>query len=76
MGVVSGCNGQTTSFPGSVTGTTVSLGPKSCAYSVTERGPFIHDYSNTVSGDCSGYLNPGDKKTCVVTNTFVPGDHT
>lgn len=76
MGVFSGCNGQTTSFPDSENGTAVSLGPKSCVYSITERGPFIHDYRNTVSGDCGGYLNPGDKKTCLVTNTFVPGDHT
>jgi hypothetical protein len=76
MGVLSGCNGQTTSFPDSESGNAVSLGPKFCVYSITERGPFIHDYRDTVSGDCGGYLNPGDKKTCMVTNTFVPGDHT
>jgi hypothetical protein len=76
MGVFSGCNGQTTSFLGSESGTTVSLGPTSCAYSITERGPFIHNYTNTVSGDCRFVLNPGDIQTCIVTNTFVPGDHT
>jgi hypothetical protein len=76
MGVFSGCNAKTTSFPGSERGTTVSLGPTSCAYNITERGPFINNYTLTVSGECSGYLNPGDKKTCIETNTFVPGDHT
>jgi hypothetical protein len=77
MGVYSGCNGgKTTLFPGSEKGTTVSLGPTSCMYSTTESGPFIHDYKNTVSANCSGLLNPGDKKICIVTNTFIPGDHT
>jgi hypothetical protein len=75
MGVYSGCNGKTTSFPGSERGTTVSLGPTSCAYSITESGPFIHSYKNTVSGNCPHVLNPADMQSCIVTNTFVPGDH-
>jgi hypothetical protein len=75
MGVFSGCNGQTTSFPGSEKGTTVSLGPTSCSYAITEQGPFIHNYTNALSANCPRVLNPGDKQTCIVTNTFVPGDH-
>lgn len=71
MGVTSGCDGTEKLFPGTESGTPVTLGPTTCAYSITERGSAIYNYTYSFSGDCGGYLNPGDKEKCVWTNTYV-----
>ncbi len=66
---VNGTNVQpSASFPGSETGTTVTLNVGS--YSVTETHQ--PDYVETTSGDCSGAIALGDQKTCTITNTYMP----
>ena len=57
------------SFPGSSSGTTVTLGQGS--YQVTETG-IAANYNPTYSSDCSGTISAGQTKTCTVTNTFTP----
>ena len=37
-------------------------------YSVSESGP--SDYTVSKSGSCSGTINPGQTKTCTITNTY------
>jgi hypothetical protein len=66
---VNGTNVQpSASFPGSESGTTVSLNVGS--YSVTES--HLANYVETTSGDCSGTIALGDQKTCTITNTYTP----
>jgi hypothetical protein len=69
---VTGNNPDPSSFPGSGTGTTVTLGPGS--YSVTED-PFQTfpplTLTPTFSPECSGNIAAGETKNCVVTNTFT-----
>lgn len=66
---VNGTNVQpSASFPGSESGTTVSLNVGS--YSVTES--HLANYAETTSGDCSGTIALGDQKTCTITNTYTP----
>jgi uncharacterized repeat protein (TIGR01451 family) len=55
-------------FPGSTTGTTVTLNQGS--YSVTETPD--PDYTTTYSADCTGTINVGEEKTCTVTNDDKP----
>jgi hypothetical protein len=57
------------SFPGSSSGTTVTIGQGS--YQVTETG-IAANYNPTYSSDCSGTISAGQTKTCTVTNTFTP----
>ncbi len=57
------------SFPGSSSGTTVTLGRGS--YQVTETG-IADNYNPTYSSACSGSISAGQTKTCTVTNTFTP----
>jgi hypothetical protein len=60
-------------FPGSETGTEVTLGFGS--YRVTERIPntVIQQHTFTqFSQDCSGVIHPDETKTCTVTNIFNP----
>jgi len=60
-----------TSFPGSSSGTTVTLsaGP----YSVREVPPIGVAYVPTFSADCSGEIHAGEVKHCLVTNTIHTG---
>ena len=57
------------SFPGSSSGTKVTLGQGS--YQVTETG-IADDYTPSYSSACSGSISAGQTKTCTVTNTFTP----
>jgi hypothetical protein len=66
-------------FPGSETGTDVTLGFGS--YQVTEVIPGagsglsnLNSYSAQFSTDCSGVIHPGETKTCTITNVFQPID--
>ncbi len=66
---VNGTNVQpAASFPGSETGTTVTLNVGSFSVTETHRP----NYVETTSGDCSGAIALGDQKTCTVTNTYMP----
>lgn len=60
-----GTNVSPATFPGSETGTTVSLSPGS--YSVTEA----HLPSYATSGTCSGSIISGASSTCIFTNIFT-----
>lgn len=61
---VSGVNPSQTGFPGSSTGTLVTLDAGS--FNVTEN--LIDGYVPKYSGDCSGIINIGDNKVCTITN--------
>jgi len=61
----------TISFPGSETGTTLTLQPG--GYTVTETGP--SGYVESDSSDCTGSLSGGDNKTCTVTNNDTEGTY-
>lgn len=65
---VSGSNVSPSAFPGSSTGTTVSLNAGS--YSVSESGP--DGYVAYYYGDCSGTITLGESKTCTIVNDDVP----
>src|SRR6185369_1145685 len=64
---VTGTNVSLSSFPGSESGTGVSLDPGS--YSVTESTST--DYSSSFSSGCSGTLASGASVTCTITNTYI-----
>jgi YVTN family beta-propeller protein len=67
---VSGNNPSPRSFQGkSNTGTIVKLQPG--RYSVAESGPT--GYSSNYSSDCSGTMNSGQAKNCIITNKYSPG---
>ena len=66
---VTGNNPSPSQFPGSSSGTTVTLGQGS--YQVTETG-IVANYDPTYSSDCSGTISAGQTKTCTITNTFTP----
>ena len=55
-------------FPGSETGTTVTL--DAGGYSVSESA--IDGYQASLSDDCSGSIDAGQSKTCTITNTYAP----
>jgi hypothetical protein len=60
-------------FPGSETGTNVTLGFG--GYQVGELRPSNIPFSQSaesLSADCSGVIHPGETKTCTVTNVFNP----
>ncbi|HSF00521.1 MAG TPA: beta-propeller fold lactonase family protein, partial [Nitrososphaeraceae archaeon] len=63
---VDGNNPNPSSFPGDSDGTIVNLDQGK--YSVSESGP--SDYTVSKSGSCSGTINPGQTKTCTITNTY------
>ena len=63
---VDGNNPNPSSFPGDSDGTIVKLDQGK--YSVSESGP--SDYTVSKSGSCSGTINPGQTKTCTITNTY------
>lgn len=63
---VDGNNPNPPSFPGDPDGTIVKLDQGK--YSVSESGP--SDYTVSKSGSCSGTINPGQTKTCTITNTY------
>ena len=56
------------SFPGSETGTEITL--SAGAYSVSEE--LEDNYTASYSIDCTGTIAINQNKTCTVTNTFVP----
>ncbi len=62
---VDGINVSDSSFPGSATGTTVTLDAGS--YVVSETGPA--NYNSSMSPDCSGTILVGETKECYVYNT-------
>jgi YVTN family beta-propeller protein len=64
---VDGNNPNPSSFPGDSDGTIVKLDQGK--YSVSESGP--SDYTVSKSGSCSGTINPGQTKTCTITNTYT-----
>jgi hypothetical protein len=66
---VTGNNPSPSSFPGSSSGTEVTLGQGS--YQVTETG-IADNYNPTYSSACSGTISAGQTKTCTITNTFTP----
>jgi hypothetical protein len=66
---VTGASVSDASFPGSATGTTVTL--QSGAYSVAET--LDPAYAVTYSDDCSGTIAVGQDLTCTVTNDDKPG---
>jgi YVTN family beta-propeller protein len=63
---VSGNSPSPNTFPGNSRegGTAVSLKPGS--YKVTESGP--SGYTSSFSSDCSGQINAGQDKACIITN--------
>jgi YVTN family beta-propeller protein len=63
---VDGNNPNPSSFPGDSDGIIVKLDQGK--YSVSESGP--SDYTVSKSGSCSGTINPGQTKTCTITNTY------
>jgi len=56
------------SFPGSETGTNVTVYEGS--YNVGEYSRW--DYPYSYSGDCSGFIRGGEVKTCTITNDDIP----
>jgi hypothetical protein len=57
------------SFPGAESpGTNIAVSPG--AFSVSETGP--SGYTQSLSGDCSGTINAGDRKVCTITNNDKP----
>jgi hypothetical protein len=62
---VNGNNPSPSSFPGSSSGTTVTIGEGE--YIVGEG--FSVDYSASFSSDCFGTISAGQTKTCTITNT-------
>src|SRR5215813_7074088 len=63
---VDGNNPSPRSFPGSSSGTTVELSRG--RYSVSETGP--SGYTSNPSSGCSGSINPGQERTCTITNVY------
>jgi YVTN family beta-propeller protein len=63
---VDGNNPNPSSFPGGSDGIIVKLDQGK--YSVSESGP--SDYTVSKSGSCSSTINPGQTKTCTITNTY------
>ena len=65
---MTGLNPSPASFSGEESpGTTVTLDQG--AYNVDEG--VVAGYTKTLGAGCSGYVNPGDSKTCTITNDDV-----
>ena len=58
-----------TSFPGDESGTTIEL-DAGTAYNVTETGPA--GYQATFVGDCTGTIEAGIVKLCIISNDDIP----
>jgi len=74
---VSGNHQSPDTFPGSETGTDVTLGFGS--YQVTQdpnqfTTPPNAPYDVQYSTDCSGVIHPDETKTCTITDSFVVGN--
>jgi len=54
-------------FPGDEEGTTITVEPGE--YSVTETE--LDGYSSSTEGDCSGFIEVGEEKTCTITNDDI-----
>ena len=67
--MVTGNNPDPSQFQGSSVGTDVSLGAG--PYNVTEPSP-LANYDASYSSACSGTIQNGDHKRCVITDTYVP----
>ena len=65
---VNGNNPSPGAFQGSETGTDVNIYPG--WYDVYES--YNSQYGGLLSGDCYGYINPGETKTCTITNDDIP----
>jgi len=65
---VTGTGVSTPSFPGSESGTVVTL--QAGAYSVDEVA--VAGYAKSLSADCAGTIAVGQEKTCTITNDDVP----
>ncbi len=65
---VAGPSPSPAQFPGSETGTTVTLNAGSFSVSETE----LTGYVKSMSADCSGTIAVGDTKTCTITNDDQP----
>lgn len=65
---VSGTNPSPSTFPGSASGTKVSIGLGT--YEVGQAAD--PDYTTSLSADCSGVMAKGNTKTCTITDTFIP----
>jgi hypothetical protein len=70
---VNGNNPSPFDFPGSESGTSVSIGPG--PYAVTETKPSVPSlvpmlFSANYSKDCTKVLKNGENKTCTITNTI------
>jgi hypothetical protein len=65
--LVNGTDVSLASFPGDAAGVTVEM--DAGAFSVSESGPF--GYQPNYSADCSGTINVGEVKSCVVTNDDI-----
>src|SRR5215831_12856809 len=65
---VSGNNPSPATFPGSSSGTTVTLKPGT--YSVSASG--LSGYTTTYSSGCTGSINEGKNINCTVTNQYTP----
>ena len=63
---IDGNNPNPSSFTGDSDGTIVKLDQGK--YSVSESEP--SDYTVSKSGSCSGTINPGQTKSCTITNTY------
>jgi hypothetical protein len=64
---VTGTGVSSASFPGSASGTTVTL--KAGSYSVDEVA--VAGYAKTRSGDCAGTIAIGEARTCTITNDDI-----
>ncbi len=67
---VTGTNPSPASFPGSATGTSVTIVPGT--YSVDEAA--MTGYTKSFSADCTGTIAAGQTKTCTITNNDNPPD--
>lgn len=65
---INGNNPIPSSFPGSETGTNVTIYPG--WYDVYEYG--LPGYKSTSSIECNGIINLGENKTCTITNDDIP----
>ncbi len=62
-----GNNPVPNSFPGSEEGVEIKINPG--YYSVNEYGSF--EYNTSYSAECSGLIEMGDNKTCIITNDDI-----
>jgi len=66
---VNGTNATPSAFPGSASGTNVTLNPGS--YNVTEDS--VSGYTTSFSANCTGTILSGETRSCTITNDDIPG---